>query len=183
MNIVLGVSGSISAYKAADVTSALVKKGHNVQVILTDGGSRFITALTLQTLSKRKVETDAFTEENPSVVKHISMAEWADVVAVVPASADIIGKVASGIADDLLTSTIVAANNQAVMVMAPAMNTNMYENPIVQSNIEKLQSYGYRFIEPKSSMLACGTMGKGALADVDVIVDYLDSIKGETAND
>ena len=111
------------------------------------------------------------------------MAQWADVVAVVPASADIIGKAASGIADDLLTSTIVAAANQAVMVMAPAMNTNMYENPIVQSNIEKLQSYGYRFIEPKSSMLACGTMGQGALADVDVIVDYLDGSKGEPANE
>ena len=176
MNIVLGVSGSISAYKAADVTSALVKKGHNVQVILTDGGSRFITALTLQTLSKRKVETDPYAEEDPSVVKHINMAQWADVVAVVPASADIIGKVASGIADDLLTSTIVAAANQAVIVMAPAMNTNMYENPIVRSNIKKLADYGYRFIEPKSAMLACGTEGKGALADVSDIVEYLDSI-------
>lgn len=176
MNIVLGVSGSISAYKAADVTSALVKRGHNVQVILTEGGSKFITALTLQTLSKRKVETDAFTEEDPSVVKHISMAEWADVVAVIPASADIIGKVASGIADDLLTSTIVAACNQAIMVMAPAMNTNMYENPIVKSNMQKLESFGFRFIEPKYAHLACGTTGKGALADVDVIVDYLDSL-------
>ncbi|MCI7392915.1 MAG: phosphopantothenoylcysteine decarboxylase [Clostridiales bacterium] len=176
MNIVLGVSGSISAYKAADVTSALVKKGHDVQVVLTDGGSRFITALTLQTLSKRRVETDPFTEADPSVVKHIEMAQWADVVAVVPASADIIGKAASGIADDLLTSTIVAAANQAVMVMAPAMNTNMYENPIVQANIEKLKGYGFRFIEPKSALLACGTRGKGALADVDVIVEYLDSI-------
>ena len=153
MNIVLGVSGSISAYKAADVTSALVKKGHDVQVVLTDGGSRFITALTLQTLSKRRVETDPFTEADPSVVKHIEMAQWADVVAVVPASADIIGKAASGIADDLLTSTIVAAANQAVMVMAPAMNTNMYENPIVQANIEKLKGYGFRFIEPKLSLI------------------------------
>lgn len=179
MNIVLGVSGSISAYKAADVVSRLTKDGHNVYVILTEGGSKIITPLTLQTLSRHKVYTDTFDEEDPSVVNHIYLAELADVVAVVPASADIIGKVAAGIADDMLTSTILAANNQAIMVMAPAMNTNMYENPIVQANIEKLAGYGYNFIDPKTSLLACGTTGKGALADVDVIVNYIESLEGE----
>ncbi len=183
MNIVLGVSGSISAYKAADVTSRLVKKGHDVHVILTDGGSKFITALTLQTLSKNKVETDGFEENDPKIVKHIDLAEKADVVAVIPASADIIGKAASGIADDLLSSTLVAAMNQAIMVMAPAMNTNMYYNPIVQNNMETLASYGYKFIEPKSSLLACGTTGKGALADVDDIVEYIENLEGELKHD
>ncbi len=183
MNIVLGVSGSISAYKAADVTSRLTKDGHNVYVILTEAGSKFITPLTLQTLSKNKVYTDTFDEDDPAVVNHIYLAELADVVAVVPASADIIGKVASGIADDMLTSTILAAHNQAIMVMAPAMNTNMYENPILQDNLEKLASYGYNFIDPKSSLLACGTTGKGALADVDVIVNYIENLEGVLKND
>ena len=183
MNIVLGVSGSISAYKAADVTSRLTKAGHDVHVILTDGGSRFITALTLQTLSKNKVYTDTFDEDDPSVVNHIYLADNADIVAVVPASADFIGKAASGIADDMLTSTLLAALNQSIVVMAPAMNTNMYENPIVQGNMEKLASYGVRFIEPKSSLLACGTVGKGALADVDVIVKYIEELEGEIGND
>ena len=139
MNIVLGVTGSIAAYKAADITSRLKKLGHNVDVILTENGSKIITALTLQTLSKNKVYMDMFEEITPTEVKHISLAEKADLV-----------------------------------LIAPAMNTNMYENPIVQENIEKLKSLGYQFIEPKESMLACGTLGKGALADVDVIVDIVE---------
>ncbi|MBQ0079737.1 MAG: phosphopantothenoylcysteine decarboxylase [Eubacterium sp.] len=177
MNIVLGVSGSISAYKAADITSKLTKAGHDVHVVLTEGGSKFITALTLQTLSKNRVETNAFEEDDPSIVKHINLAEKADVVAIVPASADIIGKMASGIADDLLTSVVVAACKQCKMVIAPAMNTNMYNNPIVQHNIQKLETVGFRVIEPKTSMLACGTYGKGALADVNDIVEYLESLE------
>ncbi|NLD18876.1 MAG: phosphopantothenoylcysteine decarboxylase [Clostridiales bacterium] len=174
MNIVLGVTGSISAYKAADITSKLAKEGHDVHVVLTDGGSQFITPLTLQTLSKNKVYMEFFEEGNPKEVKHIDLAQNADVLVIAPASANIIGKIASGIADDLLSATIMAAANITPIYIAPAMNTNMYENPIVQVNIEKLKNYGYRVIEPKESLLACGVFGKGALADVDDIVEAIE---------
>ena len=174
MNIVLGVTGSISAYKAADITSKLSKAGHNVHIILTDGGSKFITPLALQTLSKNKVHTEFFEEGNPKEVKHITLAENADILVIAPASANIIGKIAGGIADDLLSATVMAAATTTPVYLAPAMNTNMYENPIVQANIEKLTALGYKFIEPKESLLACGVTGKGALADVDVIVDIIE---------
>ena len=174
MNIVLGVTGSISAYKAADITSKLSKAGHDVHVILTDGGSKFITPLALQTLSKNKVHTEFFEEGNPKEVKHITLAENADILVIAPASANIIGKIAGGIADDLLSATVMAAATTTPVYLAPAMNTNMYENPIVQRNIEELTELGYKFIEPKESLLACGVTGKGALADVDVIVDIIE---------
>lgn len=174
MNIVLGVTGSISAYKAADITSKLSKAGHDVHIILTDGGSKFITPLALQTLSKNKVHTEFFEEGNPKEVKHITLAENADILVIAPASANIIGKIAGGIADDLLSATVMAAATTTPVYLAPAMNTNMYENLIVQANIEKLTALGYKFIEPKESLLACGVTGKGALADVDVIVDIIE---------
>ena len=174
MNIVLGVTGSISAYKAADITSKLTKLGHNVDVILTENGSKIIPALTLQTLSKNKVYMDMFEEITPSEVKHISLAKKADVILIAPASANIIGKIAYGIADDFLSTVVMAAAGRTPVYIAPAMNTNMYENPIVQDNIEKLKKYGYKFIDPKESLLACGDLGKGALADVDVIVDIIE---------
>ena len=174
MNIVLGVTGSISAYKAADITSKLSKAGHDVHIILTDGGSKFITPLALQTLSKNKIHTEFFEEGNPKEVKHITLAENADILVIAPASANIIGKIAGGIADDLLSATVMAAATTTPVYLAPAMNTNMYENPIVQANIEKLTALGYKFIEPKESLLACGVTGKGALADVDVIVDIIE---------
>ena len=170
MNIVLGVTGSIAAYKAADIISRLKKLGHEVDVILTESGSRIITPITLQTLSKNKVYMDMFEEITPKEVKHISLAEKADLMLIAPATANIIGKIANGIADDFLSTVVMAAANTTPVYIAPAMNTNMYENPIVQANIEKLRSYGYRFIEPKESLLACGTVGKGALADVDDII-------------
>lgn len=174
MNIVLGVTGSISAYKAADIANRLTKDGHEVNVILTDGGSRFITALTLQTLTKRIVHTDQFDENEPEKVKHIDLARNADLMLIAPATANIIGKIANGIADDLLSSTVVAASDTIPVYIAPAMNTNMYENRIVQDNIDRLRSLGYRFIEPKEAMLACGVTGRGALADVDEIVDTIE---------
>ena len=174
MNIVLGVTGSISAYKAADITSKLSKAGHDVHIILTDGGSKFITPLALQTLSKNKVHTEFFEEGSPKEVKHITLAENADILVIAPASANIIGKIAGGIADDLLSATVMAAATTTPVYLAPAMNTNMYENPIIQANIEKLTALGYKFIEPKESLLACGVTGKGALADVDVIVDIIE---------
>lgn len=178
MNILLGVTGSIAAYKAADITSRLTKLGHNVDVVLTESGSRIITPITLQTLSKNKVYTDMFEEITPSEVKHISLAKKADVVLIAPATANIIGKIANGIADDFLSTVVMAVANHTPVYIAPAMNTNMYENPIVQDNIKKLKSFGYRFIEPKESLLACGDLGRGALADVDEIVEIIEgSIK------
>ena len=178
MNILLGVTGSIAAYKADDITSRLTKLGHNVDVVLTESGSRIITPITLQTLSKNKVYTDMFEEITPSEVKHISLAKKADVVLIAPATANIIGKIANGIADDFLSTVVMAVANHTPVYIAPAMNTNMYENPIVQDNIKKLKSFGYRFIEPKESLLACGDLGRGALADVDEIVEIIEgSIK------
>ena len=174
MNIVLGVTGSIAAYKSADIISRLKKLGHEVDVILTESGSRIITPITLQTLSKNKVYMDMFEEITPKEVKHISLAEKADLMLIAPATANIIGKIANGIADDFLSTVVMAAANTTPVYIAPAMNTNMYENPIVQANIEKLRSYGYRFIEPKESLLACGTVGKGALADVDDIIKVIE---------
>ena len=178
MNIVLGVTGSISAYKAADIANQLHKDGHDVHVVLTESGSRFITAMTLQTLSKNKVCTDTFDEYDPAVVQHIDLAEKADAVLIAPASANIIGKIANGIADDLLSATVMAAANQAYIFIAPAMNTHMYENPIVQGNLEKLRGLGFQIIEPRSAMLACGTEGRGALADVEEIVRIVETVGG-----
>ena len=178
MNIVLGVSGSISAYKAADIANQLHKDGHDVHVVMTGGACEFITPLTMQTLSKNKVHVGAFEEYDPAIVKHISLAEHADVVLIAPATANVIGKIAGGIADDLLTAVTMAAANQAYIFIAPAMNTNMYENPIVQGNLEKLRGYGYQIIDPREAMLACGTMGRGALADVDEIVRIVETVGG-----
>ncbi|MCR5035549.1 MAG: phosphopantothenoylcysteine decarboxylase [Clostridia bacterium] len=176
MYIVLGVTGSISAYKAADIANRLHKNGHDVHVVMTDGAQEFITPLTLQTLSKNKVHADEFEEYDPTIVKHIDLAGNADIVLIAPATANIIGKIAGGIADDLLTAVTMAAADQAKVIIAPAMNTHMYENPIVQENMEKLKKHGYLFIEPKESHLACGTTGKGALADVDDIIAFVEGV-------
>ena len=168
--IILGVTGSIAAYKAADIVSSLVKLDFSVNVVMTKGGEQFITPLTLQTLSKNRVYTNIFQEDCPSEVKHITLAQNADLLLIAPATANIIGKLAGGIADDMLTSLVLAANDIPKLI-APAMNTKMYYNSIVQENIKKLIKHGYKIIEPKESVLACGTMGKGALADVSDIID------------
>ena len=170
MNIVLGVTGSISAYKAADIANQLHKDGHDVHVVMTEGGCRFITPLTLQTLSKNKVHTDAFEEDDPAAVTHIDLADRADLILIAPATANVIAKIAAGIADDLLTAVVVAAAGRKPVLIAPAMNTYMYENPITQDNIDRLRGLGYGFIEPREAYLACGTTGRGALAEVDEIV-------------
>lgn len=173
-NLVLGVTGSIAAYKAADITNILTKEGFNVDVILTKGGAAFITPLTLQALSKNRVLTDVFQEDWPSEIKHISLAKKADLLLVAPASADVIGKLANGIADDMLTTTALAMCGIPKLI-APAMNTNMYENPVVQDNLEKLRHYGWELIDPKEARLACGDLGKGALADVKTIVQAVEA--------
>lgn len=168
-SVVLGVSGGIAAYKALEVVSLLVKKGVSVHVIMTESAAKFVTPLSFQSLSQNMVTCDMFAEPKAWEIQHISLAEKADVFLVAPATANIIGKVANGIADDMLTTTIMAT--KAKVVFAPAMNTNMYENKIVQNNIQKLKSFGYEFIEPASGRLACGDIGKGKLADVNTIVE------------
>nr|WP_319487290.1 bifunctional phosphopantothenoylcysteine decarboxylase/phosphopantothenate--cysteine ligase CoaBC [uncultured Caproiciproducens sp.] len=169
-NMILGVTGSIAAYKAADLAHRFFKDGFQVEVILTNGATKFITPLTFRSLTQNRVYTDVFQDDFPQEIKHISLAQKADIVLIAPATANIIGKIAAGIGDDMLSTTILAVKNKPVLI-APAMNTNMWDNPIVQENIAKLKKFGYQFIEPKESLLACGTVGKGALAELEDIFD------------
>ena len=167
--VVLGVTGGIAVYKALDVISALRKKDVDVRVIMTKSATEFVTPLTFQSMSQNIVTTDMFAEPKAWEIQHISLAKRAYVFLVAPATANIIGKVANGIADDMLSTTIMAT--RAKVVFAPAMNTNMYTNPIVQENIAKLKKLGYEFIEPASGRLACGDEGKGKLAPASDIVE------------
>ncbi len=167
--VVLGVSGGIAAYKALEIVSLLVKQDIEVHVIMTESATKFVTPLSFQSLSQNMVICDMFAEPKAWEIQHISLAEKADLFLVAPATANIIGKVANGIADDMLSTTIMAT--KAKVIFAPAMNTNMYENPIVQSNIDKLKSFGYEFIDPAEGRLACGTCGKGKLESPEAIVD------------
>lgn len=171
--IVIGVTGGIAAYKACDVVSKLRKRGASVYVIMTEAASKFVAPLTFQTLSNHFVVSDMFAEQKTWEVEHISLAKKADLMVIVPATADIIGKLAAGIADDMLTTTAMAC--RAPVMLAPAMNTGMYHNPIVQENIRKLTTLGYPVIEPVCGMLACGDEGEGKLADVDTIVEAIAS--------
>ncbi|MFW2488376.1 bifunctional phosphopantothenoylcysteine decarboxylase/phosphopantothenate--cysteine ligase CoaBC [Clostridium chromiireducens] len=168
-NLVLGVSGGIAVYKALEIVSLLKKKDINVDVIMTESATKFVTPLSFQSLSQNMVTYDMFAEPKAWEIQHISLAEKADLFLVAPATANIIGKIANGIADDMLSTTIMAT--KAKVIFAPAMNTNMYDNPIVQDNIKKLKSFGYEFIEPAEGRLACGTTGKGKLESPEVIVD------------
>ncbi|MCI6190202.1 MAG: bifunctional phosphopantothenoylcysteine decarboxylase/phosphopantothenate--cysteine ligase CoaBC [Clostridium sp.] len=167
--VVIGVTGGIAVYKALDIISALRKKNVDVRVIMTKHAMEFVNPITFQAISQNIVTTDMFEEPKAWEIQHISLAKRADVFLVAPATANIIGKVANGIADDMLSTTIMAT--KAKVIFAPAMNTNMYENPIVQENIKKLKNLGYEFIEPSSGRLACGDEGKGKLAPVQDIVD------------
>lgn len=167
--VVLGITGSIAAYKAADIAHQLAKSGVVVHTIMTQSATQFITPLTMQTLTRNKVYTDMFEAIDYPDVRHISLAQKADCCLIAPATANIIGKLASGIADDMLSTVVMAIRNKPIIV-CPAMNTAMYENPITQDNIQKLKAYGYIFVEPKVSYLACGDEGKGALADVETII-------------
>ncbi|TKI54779.1 bifunctional phosphopantothenoylcysteine decarboxylase/phosphopantothenate--cysteine ligase CoaBC [Brevibacillus antibioticus] len=167
--IVLGVSGGIAAYKAAALTSKLTQAGALVHVILTEGALQFIQPLTFQALSHLPVYTDTFTEPDPHVISHIELADRADLVLIAPATANVIGKMANGIADDMLTTTVLAT--KAPVMVAPAMNVNMYNHPAVIANMDKLTAYGYRFVEPGVGLLACGWIGKGRLAEPEEIVE------------
>ena len=168
---VLGVTGGIAAAKASLLASMLVKQGLDVHVIMTEAACEFVAPLTFRTLTANPVSVDMFAEPGEWNVKHVSLAEAADVFVVAPATANFIGKVASGIADDLLTTTIMAT--RAPRVIAPAMNSGMYANPIVQRNIETLSALGYRFIGPESGRLACGDVGAGRLAEPERILDFV----------
>lgn len=169
--VVIGVSGGIAVYKALDVISKLRKKDINVHVIMTKSATEFVTPLTFQSLSQNMVITDMFAEPKAWEIQHISLAKKADLVVIVPATANIIGKVANGIADDMLSTTIMAT--KAPVIFAPAMNTNMYNNPIVQDNMNRLKSFGYEFISPASGRLACGDVGDGKLQDTDLIAETI----------
>lgn len=171
--ILLGVTGGIAAYKAATLCSQLVKAGADVQVIMTQGAQQFIPALTLQVLTRNPVHTDTFEEINPKVVNHIDLADWADLVLIAPATANSIGKLAHGLADDMLSTTLLAVT--APVMVAPAMNVHMYTHPAVVQNMQTLVDRGVMMIEPGDGMLACGYVGKGRLEEPETIVGVLRS--------
>lgn len=169
--VVIGVTGGIAVYKALDVISRLKKKDIDVHVIMTEHATKFVNPISFQSLSQNMVTVDMFEEPKTWEIKHISLAKKADLMLIVPATVNILGKVACGIADDMLSTTIMAT--KAPVVFAPAANTNMFLNPIVQDNINKLKKYGYKFIEPESGRLACGDVGSGKLADTETITEHV----------
>jgi phosphopantothenoylcysteine decarboxylase/phosphopantothenate--cysteine ligase len=166
--IVLGLSGGIACYKAAELARLLIRGGATVRVVMTAGARQFITPLTLQTLSGHPVATDTFDLTQESEIGHIRLADSADAVVVAPATANIIGKIAAGIGDDLLTTVLLAT--RAPVLLAPSMNVNMYDNPLVQANLSRLRAHGFRIVEPGEGFLACGWEGKGRLAEPEVIL-------------
>ncbi len=167
-HILLGVTGGIAAYQAADLIGMFRSRLADTRVIMTRAATRFVTPLTLETISQHRVTVEMFTKEDHSAVEHISLAQFADIVVVAPATGNFIGKIASGIADDMLTTTVMAV--RAPVIVCPAMNENMWLNPIVQENVRKLKSYGYRFVDPEFGEMACGGEGWGRLARLDVIL-------------
>lgn len=166
--IALGVTGGIAAYKACEICSALVKLGAKVNVIMTKNATEFVRPLTFEVLSNNPVAFDMWNRNREWEVEHVSIAQSADLFLIAPATANVIGKLASGIADDMLTTTILAT--KAPVVICPAMNVVMYESPVLQENIQKLKNIGYTFVDAEEGRLACGTSGKGRLANPDVIV-------------
>jgi len=172
--IVLGVTGGIAAYKAAELTREMIRRGASVKVIMTKNATEFMTPLTFRTLSGNPVSSDMFPAINDNNLAHISLAEYADILVIAPATANIIGKIAAGLADDLLTTVVMATN--APVLICPAMNTNMYENAIVQDNIARLTSMGHVFMETGYGELACSSEGYGRLADVSDIVEEIEAI-------
>lgn len=171
-NIILGITGSIAAFKAAIIVSKLKSLGFDITVIMTKSAQNFIHPLTFRTLSLNKVVTDIFIDESVYDPQHVSIAYNADLLVIAPATANIIGKLASGIADDALTSTVMASN--VPVIIAPAMEENMYVNPITQRNINILKGVGYKFIGPGKGRLASGRTGVGRLADVELIIQAIE---------
>ena len=169
--MLLCVTGGIAVYKAAALTSKLTQAGAIVKVMMSESACQFVTPLTFQALSRHDVYTDTFDEKDSTVIAHIDLADWADVVLIAPATANMIGKMANGIADDMISTTIMAT--VAPVWVAPAMNVHMYAHPAVQKNMNTLRSFGYQFIEPGEGYLACGYVGKGRLEEPETIVSHL----------
>lgn len=169
--IVLCVTGGIAVYKAAALTSKLVQAGARIKVILSDSAAKFVTPLTFQALSRNEVYRDTFDEKNPQVISHIDLADWADLVLVAPATANTIAKLAHGIADNMITTTLLATT--APVWIAPAMNVHMYDHPAVKKNLSILAEFGYQFVEPSEGYLACGYVGKGRLEEPEKIVELI----------
>lgn len=169
--IVLCVTGGIAVYKAAALTSKLVQAGARIKVILSDSAAKFVTPLTFQALSRNEVYRDTFDEKNPQVISHIDLADWADLVLVAPATANTIAKLAHGIADNMITTTLLATT--APVWIAPAMNVHMYDHPAVKKNLSILAEFGHQFVEPSEGYLACGYVGKGRLEEPEKIVELI----------
>ena len=170
--VLLGVTGSIAAYKIASLASALKKKGANVHVLMTENATNFITPITFESLTGNKCLVDTFDRNFQFQVEHVSIAKQADVVMIAPASANVIGKLAHGIADDMLTTTVMAC--RCKKIIAPAMNTAMYENPILQDNLKILAHYGYEVIDPAVGYLACGDTGAGKMPEPEILLSYIE---------
>ena len=171
-NIIVGVSGGIAVYKACALTSKLSQKGANVRVVMTENATKFVSPLTFQALSRNPVYIDTFDEKDPEKIAHIDVADWADIAVIAPATANIIGKLANGIADDML-STILTATRADVYI-APAMNVHMYAHQAVINNMKQLEEWGYHFIEPGAGYLACGYVGKGRLEEPETIIEVIE---------
>ena len=169
--IVLGVTGSIAAYKTANLASMLVKLGADVHVIMTQNATKFITPMTFETLTDNKCIADTFDRNFSFDVKHVSLAKKGDLFMVAPCTANVIGKLAAGICDDMLTTTLLAT--KAPIILAPAMNTGMWESPILQDNIQRLQRYGYHFVEPAVGRLACGDVGSGKMPAEELLLEHI----------
>ena len=173
-NILVGVTGGIAAFKSASIVSLLKKKGYNVKVVMTENATNIIGPLTLETLSKNRVYVDMWDKNPHYEVEHISLSDWADIVLIAPATYNIIGKVANGIADDMLSTILSAVSLRKPVFFALAMNVNMYENPILNENIDKLKTYGYRFIDTNEGLLACNYEAKGRMKEPEEIVDIIE---------
>ena len=173
-NILVGVTGGIAAYKSAGIVSLLKKKGYNVKVVMTENATKIIGPLTLETLSRNRIYVDMWDSNPHYEVEHISLADWADMVLIAPATYNIIGKVSNGIADDMLTTILSAVSVRKPVFFALAMNVNMYENPILKENIDKLSSFGYRFIDAEEGLLACNYSAKGRMSEPEDIVEEIE---------
>jgi phosphopantothenoylcysteine synthetase/decarboxylase len=172
--ILLGVSAGIAAYKSADLASKLTQRGDEVRTILTPHALKFVTTLTFRAVTQSPVYLDAFEDDPAYRPDHISLPEWADLVVVAPATADLLGRIAAGLGDNLLTATLLACDRP--VLLAPAMNDRMWRNPIVQENIAKLRRSGFHFVDPEEGHLACGAVGPGRLAETDRLLAAIDSV-------
>ena len=170
--IIIGITGSVAAFKSIQLISDLVKQGYQIEVMMSESATRFVTPVCIQSLTKRKVYVDTFDDENPAIITHVDIVKDADLFMVVPASAHTIAKLAYGMADNMLTSAFLAAT--CPKLIAPAMNVHMYENPITQKNMQLLKETGVVFVEPISGLLACGDTGNGKLADEDTLLEMID---------